>query len=572
MKTQNRFVTVATLLLFAGPIWVKIMARGITHAHDFLAGDVYYYLVIARNVNSLGFFTYDQEHLSNSFHPLWQLFCIVLIRICMWFSVTLQWVPVLLVASSTFFIALAILLLAKSFALAHQRIPVPFILLPFGVYGLTKAPIHPNYGTLWSYADGMESCLVVLAYALLLYLMVRPDFLKSTRSAALLALAMSFLFLARLDHAFFAVALFPLLGLQSIVLRDKQRFIHMVLAGAICTGVMLLYMAVNHYYFGIFMPLSGAIKSNFPHFIYRPIAQALEELRPPYNSHLLWRLAQVLIPMCFALATLIIMAFKALLKKRQRPMDFAMLVSAVFVLLLGFYNFFYVGYFGPGHWYFPASVLFVSCVSIHMLAWLPPVFPIRRHEGICFGAKVIVAVLLVLAGFHISYNNEEAMRLHRTGTYELLANEAEPLRAFYAEHPPKIIEYADGELAWATGFPAFPAYLLTADKEAVDLICHQQSHLLDVALARGFDRVILWWMGMPLPMHAEMGSDEARAALNKTGLFFVHAHLNNYPEPWPFTIAVEYVSRGQTLAVIRLEPLDNDDSVSKSQEEEMARS
>src|SRR4051812_7873907 len=41
-------------------------------AFNFLAGDVFYYLDIARNSQSVPFFTFDGVHATNGFHPLWQ--------------------------------------------------------------------------------------------------------------------------------------------------------------------------------------------------------------------------------------------------------------------------------------------------------------------------------------------------------------------------------------------------------------------------------------------------------------------------------------------------------------------
>jgi hypothetical protein len=548
----NIATTLVTQALLVIPIWVSVSYYGLKYAYEYIAGDSYYYLTVAQNVNRLGFFTYDQERLCNSFHPLWQLWCVVLFRICTWLPITPPWIPAILLASSTLFIALAIAILAKAISLERGSVPVLFVLLPLGVYALIKIAVQPGYGTLWSYADGMESGLVLVAYALVLYLLMRPRLLTSAASALTLGLAVTFLVFSRLDHVFFAVALFPCLALQSLRAKDWKRLSWVFMAGAIAAGCTLAYMALNRHYFGVFLPLSGIVKSSFPHVSLEPYAQTIRSLQGPRNDSALWRLAQVIVPFAFAVIAFVHYAVRFFMGKPGTKMDFALLVTAIFVVLLASYNYFFVSLFAQGHWYYPVSVIFVSLLTLHLWAVFANRFGGRTFSGRILFLQLVSIALVVSVGFYVCYGRKRIGNLHEDGIYDLIAREAKPLKEFYADKRPKIIEYSDGAMAYATGFPALPAYLLVADKELLDSVVSRHTPLLQVALDRGYDRVIVYTGDQPVPLLKSMTSDEVFDTLQTKTMLFISAHLSDFAKPYPFTASVEYISPSGSLAVIRL--------------------
>ena len=369
-RVRDNAILALTVGLFAWPIVPGLLVDGPKHAFKYLAGDSLYYFAVARNVALTGRFTYDLEHPTNGFHPLWQLWVVVLYKVCAWLSVPDTIFPVVVLLSSVAFIAIAIWVLGKCFIAAHGRLPCIFAFLPVGIYALTKVPLQPIYGTLWSYADGMESSFVILSYTLLLYIMVRPGFLESVSSALLTGLLAGLLSLSRLDHALFTIPLFACLTLQCLARRDERRFLLTVLAGVPILVVMMGYIAINLYYAGSAMPTSGMIKSSFPdaHFVplWKDFFTGLRAPAAAKGGHFFWRAAQILVPMVFGVAALMRTGV-LLIRRRLTSFDFALCVSALFVLLLGAYDWLYVPLWNQGHWYLPASVLFVSVFTFHVL-------------------------------------------------------------------------------------------------------------------------------------------------------------------------------------------------------------
>jgi len=71
--------------------------------------------------------------------------------------------------------------------------------------------------------------------------------------------------------------------------------------------------------------------------------------------------------------------------------------------------------------------------------------------------------------------------------YAFFATEAPKLRAQFAGAPPKLLEYDDGIVAWATDFPTMSATGLGLDPEAARAL--QRGDLLKIASARGYDHL-----------------------------------------------------------------------------------
>ena len=77
----------------------------------------------------------------------------------------------------------AIYFLAKAFELEFKELSPVFLLLPLGAFGVFAWFLEPFSGTFWANANGMETALVLLGYAILVWVMVRPDFMQTLASA-----------------------------------------------------------------------------------------------------------------------------------------------------------------------------------------------------------------------------------------------------------------------------------------------------------------------------------------------------------------------------------------------------
>jgi len=548
-RLYDRLLVALAIVLFAAPILRGLVARGLLHAYAYLAGDCFYYLVLARNVARYGHFAYDREYPTNGFHPLWQLWVTLLYKSAAWLSVPDHAFPVVVLLSSVVFISIAIWVLGKCFVAARGNVPVLFPILPVGVYGLVSVFFQPTYGPLWSYADGMESCLVILSWSLLLYIMVRPRFLESASSALLTGVVVAFMCLARVDHALFTVPLFAALALQSIGRRNVKRLLLTALAGVPATVAMAVYLAINIYYAGAPLPLSGMVKTSFPTahfwgFLYE-FVNAARDFGQYWSYGVLWRIAQIIIPMVFAIVALL-RALILLARKRCSPFDFALTVSACFVLLLGLYNWLYVPLYQHGQWYVPLSVLFVSVFTFQAVGRFVPSGLLNSKRGWWLVALSFIAVeafsLLYSRGGHI-------------GSYYFLISEEAPIvRKHYEGQHIKLLEYDDGILAYGTDFQCMSGTLLAADKAAVEHVIKEGKSLLPLAYERGFDRVASWGYGTPQEIEYESSSREIEHLMRSSG--YLAEEMERLGEASPFLFSVDYVSPSRLLKILRLRPVD----------------
>jgi len=547
-RVRDGAILALTVGLFAWPIFRGLLVNGPKHAFKYLAGDSFYYFAVARNVALTGRFTFDLEHPTNGFHPLWQLWVVVLYKVCSWFSVPDALFPVVVLLSSVCFISVAIYLLGRCFVAAHGRLPVFFLLLPVGVFALTKLSIQPTFGPIWSYADGMESSFVILAYALLLFVMVRPGFLGSASSALVTGVAAAFLCLSRLDHALFTIPLFAGLALQCLARRDKQRFLLAILAGVPIMVAMTTYFAINLYYAGSLVPTSGIVKSTYPDPRWLPLWKdffsGLQSAEAA-NGRSFWRTAQILVPMVFAVAGLLRTGL-LLMQRKLGSFDFALCVSAVFVLLLGTYNWLYVPLWHQGHWYFPLSVVFVSVLTFHALSQYG-VFQWLETRGMWLA---LVPAVVFVDGYSLEYWGYN----HNESYYEFLTEEVAGLKAHYEGQPIKLIEYDDGILCYGTGFPTMSGYLLSSDKETVDHVMKEHKSLLTLAYDRGFDRIATWGYGIPKGLELGTCSSQVQYVMGSTS--YLMRDVPRLPDPSPFLFSVDYASPTSGFKVLKLDAVD----------------
>jgi hypothetical protein len=152
--------------------------------------------------------------------------------------------------------------------------------------------------------------------------------------------------------------------------------------------------------------------------------------------------------------------------------------TAVGILPLVVYDFCFVHLLGMGHWYMPVPVLFVSLLALSA---------IERRPAFTRPATALVTVVakgtLVVCFF---------VRLHRHRDYHqkyarFFSDNAPLLRERFAADPPKLLEFDDGVVSWATGFPAMSATGFGLDAEAAKSL--EKGELLEKGWDRGFRSV-----------------------------------------------------------------------------------
>lgn len=205
----------------------------------FPADDGFFYPQIAYNIVHHGFMSFNDLYLTNGFHPLWMVFCVLAELINpsdKLFVLNVVWL-------------FQVLLVFFGFSLLEKTVFKESKIgkiLSLAFYCL----VFFSVGTLYL----IEAHLTFFTFALLIYFICR----KFTNDVVF-GIICSLVFLARLDHIF---VVFPLGFLYW-----HHRKYHVKSLGLILVGFSILsipYIISNYYYFGAAVPISGRIKSTFP--------------------------------------------------------------------------------------------------------------------------------------------------------------------------------------------------------------------------------------------------------------------------------------------------------------------
>jgi hypothetical protein len=477
-------VIASAVALLAVPIIADVIASGPARLFGYVAPDTFYYLVVARHIGG-GIVAFDGGHPSNGFHPLWQALVSVPYFLGLFPRPVIGELAFTLVLS-LLCVSAAVLVLGLALRREDGSLNPLFAALPIGAYALIVSPAwltlspqmlrdqnpgegsEPLFGTLWSYVNGMETALVLLAFALLFWAW-RADLPR--RRPGVFGLCLAFLSLARLDQVFVAAAIYAVIAWRERWWRSTAAW----RSGWILTGAfalpLVVYLVMNAYFFGTAVPISGQLKSTFPSPTIQNARTAAHVIRsffgaarPPIFDF--WRVFQLAVPGMAALLA-------PFLLRRDRAF---LLATSLGVLMLASYNFLFVMTYGQGHWYMPVGTLLVSLIALDLSDhWLAHLRPTR------VAAIVGVAMLIGSAFF---------LRLHRHADYharfsQFFFDEAPLVRARFAGHPPKLLEFDDGIVSWATGFDAMSGFGPGLDAEGA--LALKRGHLFDVADERGFN-------------------------------------------------------------------------------------
>ncbi len=492
-----RLVLATTLGLIAVPVLVDLVVSGKRRPFGYAAADTFYYLVVARNVARHGSFSFDGQHATNGFHPLWQVVTGALDFLFEHLSGRVHTLPAAIVLSLVL-VAGGIALLAPAIADGRSLSPW-FAIVPVGVYGFLLAPFwiarlsvlsspatsmegpFPVYGTLWSYVNGMESGAVLCAFGLCAFLHRAYNRRPTIPRAAQYGLAMAALTLARLDHAFFGAALATEWCLTA--LRQRRPALEWLALLAAFAVPVATDLAINIHWFGSAMPISGALKTSFPHVTQFHIQSLIDTWKAgkAYNLWILQREMSLFLPVVFALAYLAL-TFRLELSRSKvalryrattHPYDRFLSPTAFGVLILAAYNIFFL-LDGPGSWYMPVSTLFVSLVIVSLI----------DRSAYSLGPKTARLVLAGIALVSLVF----FAKLHRQVDYHFMyANffyrDAPLIRRHFGGNTPHFVEVDDGIVSYSLNVPAMSSGL---SLDPAGLAAARAGKFFEVAYERGF--------------------------------------------------------------------------------------
>ncbi len=537
---RDRVLVGLALAMLVGPPLLDLLLHGWKRVFSYFAADTFYYLTVARNLALQGSPSFDQERATNGYHPLWQLLTGALYKLNSILQLPESVFLLLVFFVSLALLSLALVMLASCFRLAMGRVPTAFPILPVGFYALATWPIEPQFGSLWSYANGMESSLAIAAFAWVLWCLVQRERSEQVSINLQLSLALSILMLSRLDHGVLALGVFLVYFLRDIPV-DRRRLLHFLALTAPFTAVLVLSFAFNWLTADSILPISGSIKSSFPdpsvnYHLFKNLVQHPVEA---WSGPLVWRWAQIFLPALIATISLFWLLPQRL-QRRHDGLTVPLIICAGFVLALAGYNVLFVHIGHHGHWYFPVSVLLTTILALYIWEQQRPIRK-RVSQFVLAGASVAIVVTFFAVGFYDADYNTRYRRM-----FEARAE----IAAYFGPEQPKMIEYDDGIVAFTTGYPTMSGLGFTLDGEA--LPWKERGLLLWLAYDRGFDHIASMNYFGSAGLSEDSEAEEIRQKLSET--FFLTPR-----EVAPFDFSVEfvkYVTTDRQLAIIKMELRD----------------
>lgn len=406
---------------------------------SYFTDDFYYYVVIAQNLAHSGLSSFNGEQLTNGYHPLWLLVMTGLTAILgsdlpFFFTVTvLIWVLV----ASTF-----VQLLRAS----RLCSPTSDFTLPAALFSTLCAAVLAR--------TGMEISIALLFLTTFYVRVARtPLELQAPAQAMLTGLVASLAVLSRID-ACIGVAAYLLCSLISGSLTSKRAWLRVFAFGA---GALLvvLYLVVNHYVFGTWLPISGMAK-NLKHGL-EPSAAVLARLVRPdvVNALLTW-------PAIITGVLYAVYRREPLASPAARVRAAVLLHPPIFYLMLTLSSDWTIW-----TWYLYPLVPIVALVLPHLYdAYLA-----QRYVRAATWATAAIGLLGVGLSAVLAMPHKPAVEIYQA---------AKQISQFGATHPGR---YAMGDRAGTPGFllprPLFQLEGLVADLSFLERLKRRQP-LLDV--------------------------------------------------------------------------------------------
>lgn len=489
--------TLVTALIAPAYAYVRI---GSPSAFGYLSADAFIYLSVAAN-SHFGAYTFDGTHLTNGFHPFWQMLLQAVFQVFGIASKTYQiavsfWLSVALVTAGGILTAQAVLRWTGSFAASLLLFP--------GLFGIAMLVCGWPVGTMWHFLNGMESPASLLFFGLTLFYLSRFNDLPVARPTGIdrkqlfvLSLLSAGIVFSRLDDVFLPAIIALWLLLQRS--QPMARRIEAVLwFGLPLGGAVVAYLVFNHLTVGYAMPISGASKFDFrtPLINIGLLGTSLHALVPDFlysagsgETETVWtgsinlRNAQMLLPAIAA--RVLISHMKWLRLDRDNAFPVWMRLLLIYVMVKGLYNFLFVPLIHQGQWYYPLSITIINIAAaiLVMRAW--KTVAARRPA---FGPLIVPAAAVFTAAslvFFLSGQQSDPAKDPYAAFFQRGPEIAAKLRETVAK--PRIVEADDGIVNYALGLPTMSGFLFTIDPDGY--AAYKAGSFLTEASRRGYQLI-----------------------------------------------------------------------------------
>jgi len=441
----------------------------------FIWDDSYFYLVIARNIVINGSQTFSNLYITNGIHPLW-------LYLLTGYSYIVSAIDSNLLSNPSYALPLSILLVLVG-SLNLWKVASLLRLSRLLLVGLPLCYVL-FFQVLYSEAHVYYAALSWLTLLMVKNVTVRPQ------SPYVIGLVCAMVFLGRLDSVFLVLCF---LGWylysnrsSSIVFRT---FVPLVF-------LLLPYLLSNYYYFGGFTPVSGWLKSSFPHiFLNKSIG---------LNSFFGYNLVAGVVPIIVGLLIFLIIKFRGPVR------------NLIKVLLVGsILHFVYTAFFTRFHtmywWYYIPHILLLSCSVAAFY---------KRYRLPRFLRIICVIVLVLLFGYasvSIRWGKTNADRRIQVPVAELL----QYIEAKDINHASILVSDVPGVIAYNSSNNLIATDMVTANRKLYSSM--QKS-----------DNALLYLMeyctqkGQPITYYYYFGSDFIKH--DKEGFGITYNDPKQYPE------------------------------------------
>jgi hypothetical protein len=421
-----------------------LLLQYLQQAQPFFVDDAYYYLLIARNWLTKGPSTFDGVHLTNGYHPLWMGILVLQYKL---FGQSLLLTRCLEYLFGTTALAASLLVFRFRGLLTNLLFTVGFFVL------LTRIAL-----------DGMETSVFACCFCLLAYSLTRPSD-SPVRQGTLDGIFVALTIASRLDAAVFAIP-YVLLAANSRARKTA--------ALAIAAVLGLMYMGINHHYFGLTMPVSGEVKSLGGMQLNRPLLKLLEN--PWHIQAELLYLIVLAVPLGIAL-------WPRTTSAMQRALIGAYIVGTIcFTMRLFFFSSWIIW-----PWYgYPLLIGYMACVPVLLQALA------RRFGGLRFSPIAIATItLLFVCAFGLSLWRSVRHRHSGKQNYFLLNDEA--LAAYGGRLNNRLVAMGDraGNFAFSYGGGVEQIEGLANDREFLTLL-RKRADIKPLLCQRGVQFVVAY--------------------------------------------------------------------------------
>jgi hypothetical protein len=440
-KNSGIFVCV---LIFLALCARQLLLQYLQQGQPFFVDDAYYYLLIARNWLTKGPSTFDGVRLTNGYHPLWMGILVLQYKL---FSQSLLVTRCLEYLFGVTALAASLLVFRLRRLLTNLLFTIGFFVL------LTRIAL-----------DGMETSVFACCFCLLAYSLTRPSD-SPVWQGVLDGIFVALTIAARLDAAVFAIP-YLLLAANS---RARK-----TIALAVVAVLGLMYIGINHHYFGLNMPVSGEVKSLGGMQLNRPLLQLLQS--PLHLQAGLLYLIVLAIPLGIAL-------WPRTASAMQRALIGAYIVGTIcFTMRLVFFSSWIIW-----PWYgYPLLIGYMACVPVFLQALA------RRFEGLRFSPITVATItLLFVCAFGLSL--WRSIRHRHAGKQDYFVLNDEALAAYGGRLNNGLVAMGDraGNFAFAYGGGVEQIEGLANDREFLTLL-RKRADIKPLLCQRGVQFVVTY--------------------------------------------------------------------------------